>query len=152
MTLSHFASRAEAQAAQQQLTMSWWPNDNQLKFRVDEVYLMHRRGDTGGGQFVRIVSIPLGEHNSKRPTQLMQGPFRQMPTEEYDWVKEARTIMKQRRNRRGRQEQRGRRGYTRQQRSSSPRVEDTPEVIAAKRAERKAKREAIEALGEQQQQ
>lgn len=99
MTLSHFASRSEAQAAQQQLTL-WWPSDNHhLQFWVDEIYLMHRRGETGGGQFERIASLPLG---NKGTTQFMQGPFRQMPHEEYEWVKEARKIMKQRRNRRSR--------------------------------------------------
>jgi 2'-5' RNA ligase len=136
MTLSHFASRQEAQAAQDVLTSTtWWPKDDSSQFLVDEIYLMHRQGDAGGGQFKRIASLPLGEN---RITQLMEGPFQQMPTEEYEWVKEARKIMKRERNRRGRQRR------SRGQRSPSPRVPDTPEVIAAKRAERKAKREASE--------
>ncbi|GAX28811.1 hypothetical protein FisN_35Lu025 [Fistulifera solaris] len=138
MTLSHFASRSEAQAAQNMLSSTaWWPKDDSLQFWVEEIYLMHRQGDVGGGQFKRIASLPLGEN---RITQIMEGPFQQMPTEEYEWVKEARKIMKRERNRRGRHRR------SRGCRSPSPRVLDTPKSIAAKRAERKAKRESLEQI------
>lgn len=136
MTLSHFASRPDANIAQETLTSTaWWPKkDDCLQFWVDEIYLMHRRGDTGGGQFERIASLPLGDNS--RTTQIMQGAFLQMPKEEYEWVKEVRKIMKRERNRRGRKNR------PREGRSQSPRIPDTPEIIDAKRAERKAKREA----------
>jgi 2'-5' RNA ligase len=138
MTLSHFASRSEAQAAQNRLSSTaWWPKDDSLQFWVEEIYLMHRQGDVGGGQFKRIASLPLGEN---RITQIMEGPFQQMPTVEYEWVKEARKIMKRERNRRVRQRR------SRGRRSPSPRVQDTPESIAAKRAERKAKGESLEPI------
>ena len=142
MTLSHYASRPEAQAAQDVLTSTtWWPKDeDSLQFWVDEIYLMHRQGDTGGGQFERIASLPLGTNT--RTTQFMQGPFQQMPKEEYEWVKEVRMIMKRERNRRGRKNR------PRERKTSSPtRIPDTPEIIAAKRAERNANRDASEQKG-----
>jgi len=136
MTLSHFVNLDEAEAARRRLQPDW-PTD--LEFCVDTIYLMERTGDAG--QFVRVADISLGANAAAIVHDGL--PFRHMPATEADWVREERMKLKQRRRRNGR----GRR--RRRESSSSPRVLDSPEVIAAKRAARKAKREQQAAEAEQ---
>lgn len=140
MTLSHFLSLEEAQNAQSE-TEAWWPSD--VSFVMKEIYLLQRKGD--GGQFLRMATVSLGHANSNG-IQLHDPPepFPAMPLVEEDWVKQDRMKMKERRNRSW---QRRRRGHGRRRTpsdDSSGARTDTPEIIAAKRAERKAKRERLE--------
>lgn len=132
MTLSHYVTLDEAQQAQEQVE-AWW--DTSIEFVVDEIYLLSRKGDAG--QFQRLATLGLGARGEAKvhdPTL----PFESMPREEADWVRQERMKMKQRRNRKGG----GRGGRRRRTRSRPP--PDTPEVIAQKRAERKANREALD--------
>jgi len=132
ITVSHFVDLAAALKAQSE-SEEWWPRD--LEFDVQEIYLLERKGDKG--QFERLASIELGSTGSGT---VHESPLRfaPMPEIEVDWVREERMKLKARRNgsyrRRGRQRRKGR----------SPRQRDSPEVIEAKRAARKAKREALE--------
>lgn len=72
--------------------------------------------------------------------------FPGMPTTEVDWVREQRMQLKQRRRNNNRGASRHRLRLGRNSRSpSSPRVPDSSEVIAAKRAARQAKRDAADA-------
>ena len=143
MTLSHFPSLEEAQNAQLEIE-SWWPND--VSFFIEEIYLLQRKGDSG--QFIRVATVSLGHHDSSG-IQLHDPPepFPAMPLVEEDWVKQERMQLKERRNRswKGKQRRRGRRRPSSDDsRSSTSRSTDTPEVIAAKRAQRKAKREQLQ--------
>jgi 2'-5' RNA ligase len=131
MTLSHFTNLEAAQEAQAQIEQSW----EAKTFPVQEIYLLHRQGDAG--QFRRVATIGLGDQCRGWKSHHPPLPFCHMPTEEADWVREERMKLKQRRNRKGG----GRRGGRRQRRTS-PSPPDSPEIIAQKRAERKAKREA----------
>lgn len=135
MTLSHFENLDGALEAQSGLDLS----DKPLAFTMDRIYLLERKGD--GGQFLRVAEIGLGKNS--RITQVFDppSPFPDMPTEEEEWVYNERMKLKSRRN-----GGRGRRGgqRNRRRRSRGPRIPDTPEIIAAKRAERKAKRERLE--------
>lgn len=130
ITLSHFVDLETAQSAQAKVEADW----PLLECIIDRIYLLHRQGDAG--QFEIVAEIPLGREPSfetllYRPSR----PFAHMPDIEVDWVRDERIKLKQRRN--GSQRRRGRRP-----RSRSPRVPDSPQVVAAKRAERQAKREA----------
>lgn len=69
MTLSHFASLEEAQAAQAQFeSEEWWNDDNDeassslslssMCFTVNEIYVLKREGDEG--QFKILMTVPLG--------------------------------------------------------------------------------------------
>ena len=131
MTLSHFVNLDEALDAQTQIG-TWW--DTSIEFLVDEVYLLSRKGD--GGQFERLVTLGLGSEGQVR-VHNPPSPFDYMPRKEVDWVREERMKLKQRRNRKSS------RGGRRRRKGSHP-PPDTPEVIAQKRAERKAKREALD--------
>ena len=131
MTLSHFVNLDEAEAARRRLQPDW-PTD--LEFSVDTIYLLERTGDAG--QFVRVADVSLGANAAAIVHDQPGLPFRHMPATEADWVREERMKLKQRRRRRNGRGRRRRRGS-----SSSPRVPDSPEVIAAKQAARKAKRE-----------
>jgi len=135
-TLSHFDNLDDALAAKAEIE-SWWPDD--VTFEAEEVYLLARKGYDG--QFVKLATLPLGEG---KDAQVHCPPlrFEQMPREEADWIKEKR--IKQKEKRKG--WSRGRRGGSRNQSMTrkAPRLPDTPEIIAAKRAARKAKREARE--------
>jgi 2'-5' RNA ligase len=135
VTLSHFVNLAAAREAQAQIEQSW----EAKIFTVKEIYLLHRQGDAG--QFRRVATIGLGEQCSGWKSHCPPLPFCHMPTEEADWVLEERMKLKQRRNRKGGSRRGDRR---RQQRRTSPSVPDSPELVAQKRAERKAKREANE--------
>ncbi|KAL3939943.1 MAG: hypothetical protein SGBAC_005429 [Bacillariaceae sp.] len=139
MTLSHFENLEAAKAAQDLLSIP-----NKLEFVLDRIYLLERLGDDG--QFLRVAEIGLGESSSVlSPKEAMfdpPAPFPEMPTSEEEWVHEERMKLKSRRNGKGRGGGRGKR--PRRRRPWNPRVPDTPEVIAAKRADRKAKREKLE--------
>jgi hypothetical protein len=131
MSLSHFINLNEALAAQKRV-QEWWPTD--LTFPVDRIYLLKRSGDAG--QFLRVADIELGAESDAivHPTPI---PFRHMPETEAEWVLEERMQLKKRRNG---NERRGNR-QTRSPRNDSNRVKDSLEVIEAKRAARKAKRD-----------
>jgi 2'-5' RNA ligase len=167
MTISHFACLEDALTAQKQLE-SAFPNRDELMFWLDRIYLLERKGDDG--QFLRVADIAMGKRtlastdddHEAFPAASSDGriitkiynppiPFPAMPTKEEDWVYEERMKMKERRRRNGAGRRDG--GGSRRRRnrgSTGPRGPDTPEVIAAKRAERKAKRERL--MQEQQQQ
>ena len=138
MTLSHFASRSEAEAAK--AALEWSP----VSFACDEsVHLMRRVG--GSGQFERAATLRIG---SERPPTLFDPPrrFESMPSEEEGWVRLAR---KEAFRRGG-----GGRGRAKGGRSRRPRrspeeraaiLARTPEEIAEIRRERAAKRARLEA-------
>jgi 2'-5' RNA ligase len=136
MTLSHFETLEAAKAAQELISMP-----SNLEFVLDRIYLLERIGDDG--QFLRVAEIGLGEEESSTKEAIFDppAPFPGMPATEEDWVYEERMKLKSRRNGKGRK---NRRKQQRRRRSWTPRVPDTPEVIAAKQAERKAKRERLE--------
>lgn len=144
MTLSHFPSLDEAQSAQWQIEQ-WWDGDDGTSFQVEEVYLLERKGN--GGQFMRVTTLPLGKENSEIQLHDPPSPFPGMPLEEEDWVKEERMKLKERRNHswKGRRHRRGRGNSAPGDDSRGRnRSTDTPEIIAAKRADRKAKLERLE--------
>lgn len=134
MTLSHFENLDAALEAEETIE-SWW--DTSKTFGVSEIYLLYRRGDAG--QFERLVTLGLGAQGTVTVHDPPL-PFVSMPREEAEWVREERMKLKARRNRKGGRGGHRRRPIGRQSRSPP----DTPEIIAKKRAERKAKREALE--------
>lgn len=140
MTLSHFSNLTHALEAQSQLE-SEYPASRllDLTFLIDRIYLLERQGDSG--QFLRVAEIGLGDDSTVRVLDPPQA-FPDMPTTEEDWVYEERMKLKARRNKNGGRSRGGGRG--RRRRSREPRIPDTPEEIARKRAERKAKRERLE--------
>ena len=143
MTISHFANLTDAKAAQEAIEKDYQEElqgDN-LTFLVDRIYLMHRQGDEG--QFLRMAEIGLGT-NSQVEAFRPALAFAEQPQEEEEWVHEERMKQKARRNGSGKGRGRGGRRKQQRRRSRGPRVKDSPEVIAAKRAERKAKRERLE--------
>lgn len=131
MTLSHFVNLEKALEAQTQIE-TWW--DMSIEFVIDEIYLLYRKDD--GGQFERLVTLGLGAEGQVTVHD-PPSPFDYMPRKEVEWVREERMKLKQRRNRKGSRGGRQRRGGMRP-------PPDTPEVIAQKRAERQAKRDAFE--------
>jgi hypothetical protein len=142
MTLSHFINLQQAETAQQQVE-SWWPmSSKDLSFFVPEIYLLHRNGPHG--QFYRVADLGLGA-TGKLTTHDPPVPFSYQPVEEAAWVRHERLAMQARR--RKNQNQRGSGGRQRQdqRQGRSQRVPDSPDVIAAKRAARAAKRQAAEA-------
>lgn len=148
VTLSHFKTLDDALAAQQEIERDFAYDLTRLQFLLDRIYLLRRQGD--GGQFLRVADIGLGKDGAVEHWDAPI-PFPSMPTKEDDWVHEERMKLKARRNySSGRKRRGGASKRSPTSRRSEPRVPDTPEVIAAKRAERKAKREALER--EQQQQ
>jgi len=143
MTVTHFASLDEAEVAREHWQAQW--PDNGFEFVVDTIYVLTRQGDDG--QFQRVADISLGSTSTAAAVVHDPPlPFGPMPTTEADWVREERMKMKERRKGGGGRRRRRGNHSTGRRRSASPRVPDTPEVIAAKRAERKAKREAAEAM------
>jgi 2'-5' RNA ligase len=143
MTLSHFETLTDALEAQARLEAAGCFGLVNLNFIVDRIYLMERRGD--GGQFQPLAAIGLGPDST---LQLLEEDssrraFPDMPLTEADWVYQERMALKRRRNWSG--NHRGgssRRGGHRRMREA--RIPDSPEVIEAKRAARKAKREDLE--------
>lgn len=144
ITLSHFENLDDALEGQRQLEI---PKNPPLEFVLDRIYLLERVGDDG--QFLRVAQIGLGQDDAASQIDEIfdpPSPFPDMPTEEAHWVHEERMKLKSRRN--GRRGNRGGGNRTKQRLlSRGPRIPDTPEVIAAKRAERKAKREQPEVAG-----
>jgi 2'-5' RNA ligase len=151
MTISHFECLHDAQSAQRSL-LEHHDNHGPMSFLLDRIYLLERKGDSG--QFLRVAQIALGSNDNDDnydanqtnrvivQTQIFDPPsaFPTMPKIELDWVLEERMKLKKRRNGRGKA------GWRRNSRPREERTEcihDTPEIIAAKRAERKAKRECV---------
>jgi hypothetical protein len=139
-------------------------SDSDVEFLVDRIYVLTRMGDDG--QFERVAEIPLGA----APTDNAEGSsvcvhcyepeparFPGMPRQEADWIREERMALKRRRNGSSRRRRRRRIPSQRGDDVSSPAspaayargkghlVQDTPEVVARKRVERRAKREALTA-------
>jgi 2'-5' RNA ligase len=144
MTLSHFETLDDALRAQQEIERDYFASSSSssLEFRLDRIYLLSRQGD--GGQFLRVADIGLGKEGVVQQWLPSPIPFPAMPTQEDDWVHQERMKLKARRNGGGRNQRRG--GSNKRstpRRRAEPRIPDTPEVIAAKRAERKAKRERL---------
>lgn len=141
MTISHFESRAAAEAARDALAPVWTP----VTFSCAEaVHVMRREG--GGGQFERCFTLPLGA-GASTPPRTFEPPLRfaSMPLEEEEWVRQARKAAMVQNGRRG---GRGRSGRRRPRRSSEERkriAQRTPEEIAEIRAARAAKKAAAEA-------
>jgi len=153
MTLSHFENLNNALDAQSQIE-SWWNfSTTPIEFKVEEVYVLQRIGDKG--QFQIVATVSLGEEGTNA-VQVHDPPcsFPDMPSVEDEWVYDERMKLKERRNKNGWRGRKSRGGTRRRQRrwSKEPRKVDTPEEIEAKRAARKAKREALAALEMQQQQ
>ena len=137
MTLSHFDSLDEAEAARAALAPRWRP----IRFTLGggaagqtAVHLMWRDG--GSGQFKRAASLPLGVAPDAPLPPLLDPPhcFPQMPEEEEAWVVEARKAAAK-----------GRKGRRRRSPRRSPEeraavAARTPEEIAAIRAARAAAR------------
>jgi len=143
MTLGHFASLGEAQEAEMVVKEQWKP----ISFQLQEIYLLRRVGDDG--QFLVRSVIPLGEGTDREAIIFSPPkPFEFMPSLEEDWVREERMKLKERRNR-GSRHSRPRRkiNYKTQEimdATGHSTSRDSPEVIAAKRAARKEKRERKE--------
>jgi len=148
MTISHFPNLDESNQAQGQIE-EWWPKN--LTFRVDEIYLLERKGDDD--QFLRVASLRLGkvpEMGNGTLLHVPAEPFPMMPSKEEDWVRQERMTMKERRRGNGssfstgrgrRQPRAAAKGGDNQRRSPS---KDSTQEIEAKRAARKAKRDAVE--------
>lgn len=86
LTLSHFPSRAAAEAARDVLAPSW----NPVSFSCERaVHVLRRLGD--GGQFERAFTLQLGV-GTGAVTEVMDPPqrFAAMPEHEADWVRQAR--------------------------------------------------------------
>lgn len=93
MTLSHFESLDDAEAARSEI-QTWWPSE-ELQFPVNEIYLLQRKGD--GDQFMRVLSLGLGK-SSKVMVHDPHVPFPGMPSTEEEWVRSERLKLKRRRN------------------------------------------------------
>jgi 2'-5' RNA ligase len=140
MTLSHFENLQDAVLAQADLISNGFNLDG-LDFTMDRVYLLERQGDSG--QFERLAEVGLGPDSIVTVFESPQA-FPGMPKEEVEWVYEERMKLKARRNGgRGRGGGRGG-GNNRRMPPREARIPDPPQVIEAKRAERKAKRERLE--------
>ena len=144
MTLSHFLNLNDALVAQRVIESKYATQLPQLEFPLDRIYLLRRQGD--GGQFLRMADVGLGKSGTYQYWADQPRPFPGMPIKEADWVYEERMKLKARRNNGG---YRGRGGSRKQFRKDghpprSQRIPDSPEIIAAKRAERQAKREQLE--------
>jgi 2'-5' RNA ligase len=103
ITLSHYATNADALAAKEKIESGWEP----VSFRAHEIYLLERKGDDG--QFKISATISLGadsEVNFHDPPI----PFPAMPAMEEEWVHDERMAMKDRRKKGGKRRRRGGRG------------------------------------------
>jgi 2'-5' RNA ligase len=152
MTLSHYASIDDALAAKKRIE-SWW---TPIRYTTDEIYVLRRVGDEGQFEISATVSLAMERPNviddeslpSFCRVQIHDPPIRfpNMPTTEEKWVLEERTKLKARRNGSWKTRRRTRAGRQRRNgRNKKERVPDTPDIIAEKRAARKAKREALAA-------
>jgi 2'-5' RNA ligase len=138
MTLSHFSSREEAEAAKALLAPTWQP----LTFSCAQaIHLMYREG--GGGQFERACTLSFG---GEAMSTFFSPPRRweSMPAVEEEWVCDARKNAYRRGIGGGRGGQRSRR--PRRSREEREAIQArTPEEIAEIRAQRAAKRARLEA-------
>ena len=138
MTLSHFSSREEAEAAKALLAPTWQP----LTFSCAQaVHLMYREG--GCGQFERACTLSFG---GEAMSTFFSPPRRweSMPAVEEEWVRDARKNAYRRGIGGGRGGQRSRR--PRRSREEREAIQArTPEEIAEIRAQRAAKRARLEA-------
>jgi hypothetical protein len=147
MTLSHFVDLEAALQARAE-TNEWWSQlpGCQTDFVVDRVYVLTRKGDDG--QFERVAEMRLGRGGMTNddeavPVQALihcfeaggEGRFPDMPTVEYDWVRDERMALKKRRNKGGgRRRARGRRrsnSRSAEQRHPSPGGGDTTTTSSA---------------------
>ena len=138
ITLSHYGSVDEASKAMKHVTGWWEP----ITYEQSEVYVLRRVGDEG--QFEIAATIQLGKEEDAISVHDPPICFPAMPDVEEDWVREERMKLKARRNRSWKSRNRRRGGRKKRNGRSIERVPDTPEIIEAKRAARKAKREAHE--------
>lgn len=90
MTISHYATNADALAAKEKIESGW----KSVSFRAQEIYLLEREGDDG--QFKIVATISLGV-DSAVEFHDPSIPFPAMPEVEEEWVLEERTAMKNRR-------------------------------------------------------
>ena len=144
MTVSHFIDLPAAFVGKPQKKLGGQQR-HCLGVPLGEIYISQRTGDNG--QIERLV----WERLVKRQCTSLPLNYVHMPIEEGDWVRDERMQLKSRRNGankrrngqggRGASSQKNRQGRGR----SSPRVADAPEVIEAKSAARKTKREALDA-------
>jgi 2'-5' RNA ligase len=145
MTLAHFPSREAAEVARDALAPSWRPP----RFSCEgSVHILRRLGNAG--QFERGCTLPLGGGGGQ--PRLFEPPrrFDAMPAEEASWVREARKDAHRTGGGRGRARARSGGRGRRSRRTPEERAaiqSRTPEQITAIRAERAAKREALEARG-----
>ena len=131
LTLAHFASRTEAEAAKAELLPMW----TGATFSVDEcIHVMRRLG--GSGQFERSCTLPFG---LRSPPPLFEPPkrFESMPCQEEAWMRLARREDYKQSGRGGRNRRRRPRRTAEERAAIMAR---TPEEIEAIRRERAAKR------------
>ena len=150
ITLSHYANVDEALHAKEQIETWWTP----IRYTTDEIYVLRRVGDEGQFEISATVCLARDKSNSivddASTTHRVQVhdppvPFPDMPKTEEEWVYEERMKLKTRRNNSWKTRGRKRAGRKRRNGRNKERVPDTPEIIAEKRAARKAKREALAA-------
>jgi len=103
MTLSHYATNANALAAKEKIEYGWEP----VSFRAHEVYLLERKGDNG--QFKISATISLGA-DSEVEFHDPPIPFPTMPAVEEEWVHDERMEMKNRRKKGDKRRRSGGRG------------------------------------------
>ena len=151
ITLSHYASVDDALSAKEQIETWWQP----IRYITEEIYVMRRVGDEGQFKISATISLATGQSKnidsvsstSHRRCHVHDPPipFPDMPTTEEEWVYEERMKLKARRNSSWKTRGRKRAGRKRRNGRNKERIPDTPEIIAEKRAARKAKREAAAA-------
>ena len=151
ITLSHYASVDDALSAKEQLE-TWWQS---IRYTTNEIYILRRVGDEGQFEIAATILLDTDRSNNidshdTTPHQRVQVhdppiPFPDMPDTEEEWVYEERMKLKARRNSSWKTRGRKRAGRKRRNGRNKERIPDTPEIIAEKRAARKAKREALAA-------
>ena len=151
ITLSHYASVDDALSAKEQIETWWTP----IRYTTTEIYVLRRVGDEGQFEISATISLETDQSNdigsisstSHRRVQVHDPPipFPDMPDTEEEWVYEERMELKARRNSSWKTRGRKRAGRKRRNGRNKERIPDTPEIIAEKRAARKAKREALAA-------
>lgn len=143
LTVSHFKSREDAEAAKCELQRDWQP----VTFSTEGcLHILRRVG--GGGQFERACTLRFG---GSGPSPLFFDPperFDAMPQQEEEWMRQARKDAYKRggASSSGRRKSRGRPRRTPEERAAI--LARTPEDIAAIRAERAVKRARLQAEAE----
>ena len=147
ITLSHYASVDDALSAKEQIETWWTP----IQYTTRDIYVLRRVGDEGQFEIAATVSLAMDQSPSSHSRVQIHDPpicFPDMPDTEEEWVYEERMKLKARRNSSWKTRGRKRAGRKRRNGRNKERIPDTPEIIAQKRAERKAKREALAAQAE----